>query len=329
MKLLTSVEATIGYYNSIGIALTEVEVWRRLIHPNRLGIEADLRAVSLAEVRYSIHSLLSSKRLKIDGGYLSLPQFSGVGNSRVDIINKLDHKWNYHAQKKLRIFSYLPFIRAVFVSGSLAVGNVSPGSDIDVLIVVSQKRLWMARAFTTALLTLLGKRRTPLNVSNRLCLNHFLIDLKLLESHRSLYNAQTYINLVPIYFHSTAKEQHGLLQNNVWISEYVVLGTDKMHNNDIRTVHTSRMSNIVQKIQEVLLLGVVGGQLEKFTRLIQSRKIKKHPLTNKSGGRIIANEHELEFHPDSKEKQVLEAYNYVLSTLGVDRLRVERDSGLR
>jgi hypothetical protein len=45
-----------------------------------------------------------------------------------------------------------------------------------------------------------------------------------------------------------------------------------------------------------------------------------------SGGRATFNDMELEFHPSSPEKGILEKYNATLAALSINRL--EKDSGL-
>ena len=327
MKLQTSVEATIGYYNLIGLALTEVEVWRRLISPARFGIDISSE-VSLHDLRLELKRLVEGGLVVVQDGYFALSKYGDTIKRRVAIINELDKKWGVYVRRRLRIFSYIPFTRAVYVSGSLAVGNVSRRSDIDVLVVIAPGKLWFVRGLTTSLLSILKIRRNGSRVENRICLNHFLVDTKLLVAHQSTYNAQTYINLIPVYIHQSYVGNANMVRLSKWLQEYVVVDEKRFHMQDSRTIKQSKIADYLQKAVEWLLQP--GGRcLEAFSRYIQLRKIKKHPLTGKKGGRIVASSHELEFHPESKELRVLQSYNELLKTLEIDRLVVERDSGLR
>jgi hypothetical protein len=62
------------------------------------------------------------------------------------------------------IVAAMPFVRMVAVTGSLAPGNSRPGDDIDLLLVVGRKRLWLCRLLVLALvraLRLLGDELCP------------------------------------------------------------------------------------------------------------------------------------------------------------------------
>lgn len=61
---------------------------------------------------------------------------------------------------------------------------------------------------------------------------------------------------------------------------------------------------------------------------IQQARIKKDPLTHQSGGRVVFSDSQLEFHPNSPEKWILEKYNKKMKKLGFEELGQEKDSGL-
>ena len=78
---------------------------------------------------------------------------------------------------------------------------------------------------------------------------------------------------------------------------------------------------------EALLNNFFGNILEKILLAFQQRRIKKSPATYESGGRIIFTDKELEFHPRSFEKVVINNYNSGLKKFGVFGVE-ESDSGL-
>jgi hypothetical protein len=57
------------------------------------------------------------------------------------------------------------------------------------------------------------------------------------------------------------------------------------------------------------------------------RRIHREPATHEKGGRIVADDRELEFHPHSFEAVALSRYNAALTRLGLGQY-AERDSGL-
>ena len=88
---------------------------------------------------------------------------------------------NYQRRvKNLKVLGYLlqiaPFVRAVILTGSMTIGSTNESSDIDLLIVTKERRLYLARFFVTLLTTLTGLRRTPKtkNPAGKFCLNYYL-----------------------------------------------------------------------------------------------------------------------------------------------------------
>ena len=68
----------------------------------------------------------------------------------------------------------------------------------------------------------------------------------------------------------------------------------------------------------------VGDGVEFILKKIQARRINPY----QPGGRVVFDDRQLEFHPDSPEKWILEKYNQKMKELGLAELGQERDSGL-
>lgn len=73
----------------------------------------------------------------------------------------------------LAIVRYIPFTRAVYLTGSYAEDRATPKSDIDFFIQVEPGFLWSTRLFVTAFVQLAGLRRTETNIPGQICLNWF------------------------------------------------------------------------------------------------------------------------------------------------------------
>jgi hypothetical protein len=149
-----------------------------------------------------------------------------------------------------------------------------------------------------------------------------------------LYNAQTYAHLVPMWevergFRSSVPKTlyQRFQEANQWINDYLVFYpiSQKGYLNRIRSSH---FLGFMRKFREFILDSWWGDSLEFILKKVQERRIKKDPLTYKSGGRVVFNGSQLEFHPDSPEKIILEKYNQKMKELGLDELGQEKDSGL-
>ena len=60
-----------------------------------------------------------------------------------------------------------------------------------------------------------------------------------------------------------------------------------------------------------------------------SRKIQMARIDTTLPGRIIVNDEQLEFHPYSAEKEIIEKYNLAIYKLGIFGEYKEHNSGLR
>lgn len=230
----------------------------------------------------------------------------------------------------------VPYIRLIFTSGSLALRNTTKESDLDLLIIVKHGHIWLTRFLTLVLLDLLGVRRKrgQLTAPDKICVNHFITDKSLYIPRKSIYTAQLYARLVPIL----ADEDSLLdkfLKANSWVGEYV-RGWPTIKNSKSEILNSkqfqiskSKIQSFIKRLGEKILDTKFGNLIEKVLRKYQLRRIKNYPLTYKPGGRIVADDESLEFHPDSPELRIIERYNKKMIELGFAELAIEKDSGLR
>lgn len=98
------------------------------------------------------------------------------------------------ARRNARFIGSFPFIRGVFVSGSLSKGCLQPDGDIDYFLVTEPGRLWLART-----LLVLYKKIFLFNSHKHFCVNYF-IDTEHLEiEEQNLFTATETVTLVPMY----------------------------------------------------------------------------------------------------------------------------------
>ena len=68
----------------------------------------------------------------------------------------------------------IPFVEASAITGSVSMRNAGEKSDIDILCVVTQGRLWTSRILLLFLAELFGKRRERGYSMDKLCFNCFV-----------------------------------------------------------------------------------------------------------------------------------------------------------
>jgi hypothetical protein len=127
------------------------------------------------------------------------------------------------AQKAARILSFIPSIRMVGITGSLAMENSAKNSDIDFIVITQKGRLWTTRIIAYLLLNICGLHlRKPRDTKqkDRLCLNIWLdeSDLSWPKNQRNIYTAHEILQIKPLVNNKHTYEH--LLEKNHWVSNY-------------------------------------------------------------------------------------------------------------
>ena len=328
-QLKHSLLATFHYFDILGLAPSPFELWRYWINPNRFGALHVPQSAGTWSVFSDLLDTLQKDKLIIErGGFYQLAQSGAAARPRIESAKQVDRKLK-RARKIIKALRGVPFLRAVFISGSVALGHAKAPSDIDVLIVAQEGRIWLTRTLVTLILGLSRMRRHDRLTRDRACLNHYITDQRLDIPHPSLYNAFTYAHLIPLW-EAQKEGQTPLLGRfysaNGWLKDYLFKKPDPAVCR--WPVKDGGFTRRVRIWGERLLGGWAGSRLEAALGGFQKRRIKRDPRTTAPGGRVEVSEHALEFHPESQEVKILAAYNERLGRHISDELNVERDSGL-
>lgn len=321
-----SILATLIYYDVLDIPLTLLEIWRYRINLNKITKQQeDNENVSLFDISQALgESEFLKNHISQKNGFYFLNGRDKLYEKRIEAQKITDKKW----KKFLRVcylFQVVPFLKLVMVSGSLVFGNMRSESDLDILIIARHGRIWIVRTLTAILVAILGARRTKIKIADKICLNHFITDKSLEICHQSLYNAQNYARLISIMeFEKDC--YNNFVEKNAWIRDYLVNYSKNIINHR-KKISISRVLRIKARFLEFVFLGILGDWFEVILSKIESFRIKKDPRTYKKGGRVIFNDKELEFHPDSPEVVIINKYNKIMNSFGYSEL-VEKDSGL-
>jgi predicted nucleotidyltransferase len=192
--------------------------------------------------------------------------------------------------KFVPILKYFPFIRAVALGGSQALGQPRKFSDIDLFIVVKPGFLWLVRTMVSLYFQILGLRRHGRKIANRFCLNHYVVEKKIVDRERNLYKAMEYVRLRPLIYPQGVVE---FLQVNAeWIKVFLPnwqsdLGIDQ--------------PSSLQRFFERCLNNILGRGLNNFLGFWQKLKIKQDEFT-------FVLPDELSFHPQSQHRELLNRF---------------------
>lgn len=199
---------TLCYSQVFHFPLNATEIHRRLI-----GQKATLLEVQKI--------LKNQKNIQTKGKFYFLDDQSIVAK-RIHR-QKISKRKMEEAQKLKPLFDKIPSIVAVFVTGTVAVGNANSNDDIDLLIITEPQKLWITRLTVNVVLDFMGKRRKPhtKTPNDKFCLNLWLTtdSMKIEKARRNLYSAFEVVQAKSIYEKNDASKR--FLYENSWIKEYL------------------------------------------------------------------------------------------------------------
>lgn len=325
--LRNSILATLVYYDAFDYPLTLIDIHKFLINPGRINcVNEGIGSIALSDLVSEIEKLVSSKILSEKNGFYFISGREGLYDKRIYRQKISDKKW----KKFLRLSGWLrasPYMRGFFACGSMALGNAGPTSDFDIFVVSRSGRLYTSRFFLWLISSLLGARRKPSDniAPDKLCFNHYISDGNMFLKYQSLYTAQLYSSLKPVFMPDNVFND--FFRANNWINKYLY-NFSPQKDFVRRSVSNNFILNIIRYSLEFILNSRFGDFLENILRKYQQSKINKNPLTGQPGGRVVCSYDELEFHPHSFEATVIEKYNKGLDRLGIVPFSRESDSGL-
>lgn len=208
-----SIIKTLCYANIFDFPLREEEVWRNLI--------ADKKTPP-STIKKRLTHLSQTGIIGQTDTYYHL-------SGRSDIVKKRQARHQNSLQKNAAAndiaqkLAKVPYIKAIFLTGAVAVDNATRQDDIDILIVSAKDSLWTCRFLAILWLELKRLRRRPRSKYNagKICLNLMLtVDtLSVPPSMRSVYTAHEVTQVKPLY---DPENYVSVFQNdNSWITEYL------------------------------------------------------------------------------------------------------------
>lgn len=309
--------ATLAYYDVFDFPLKTDEVFRYLI---KLNSSLNQEEISLENIKKVLDQLVLDGRVSREGppageagDYYFIDDKSYLVPLRLKRQKISLKKW-VKAKKAVHWLKIVPYVEAVFASGSLALNNCDELSDLDVLIVAKCGHIWSTRLLVSGLLSFLGMRRRYFEkiAPDKICLNHYITGQSLRIPFESIYNAQNYINLKPILVRDPGIIKRFADENN-WINNFVIGKWIITTNENLLKI--GFFSKLFFSIGIAIFNNKFGNWFENFARRYQTGKIVRNPLTKHTNGHVIYDDNQLAFHPDSPEATIMEKYTSKLKLL--------------
>ncbi len=274
------------YYNIFSYPLTENEIQQSI----------DRESIVRSDLKLSLASLVQQKYIYNHGGYyllhdkLELVERRLKGNERAKKMMSTAHRMS-------RIMGHFPFVRAIFLSGSISKNYVEEDGDIDYFIITQPGRLWIART-----ILILFKKIFLFNSHKYFCVNYFIDENHLTIEEQNIYTAKEVVTLVPMSNRDLVNRFFGA---NEWTKQYfpnAVLA-------DTTTVKTYKRG-VLQTVLETMFNHPLGDRLEQWCmNRTQKHWNKKFPDYDEQEFEVALKTREdvSKHHPNNFQKRVLDA----------------------
>src|SRR3989344_3085215 len=266
--LRNSILATLVYYDILDFPLTLIEVHKYLINPGRLSrLSFGVGDIDLANIRRELNKLTNPGLISEKNGFYFLAGRKGLYDVRMERQKISDQKW----KKFLRLIKWLtfiPYVRGYLACGSTALGNATQNSDFDVFVICSGRRLYTCRFFLWFVSSLLRVRRKPSErvAPDKFCFNHYITESDMFLKYQSLYTAQLYSNLKPVFISAGLYEK--FYSSNLWINNY--LYNFKPQKDFVRrSIKPIFLFSIIARVGEAVLNSALGNMLESILKKYQ------------------------------------------------------------
>ena len=300
-QLQQSIISTLAYFDYFDHPLTASELYRFLYQPPKIKY-LDF----LLELDYLPPSIEYS-----DGFYY----LSGRGKA-VDIRRSKtgdNDRKNGIAKKAGKKIRWVPFVEAVLLCNNTAFEMAKENSDIDVAIIVRNKRMWITRFFVTIILSLFRLRRTKRKTKNRICLSFYTTSdnldfskLKITEPDVGLI--YWIMQFTPLYDPSNI--HHKIMQKNQWIKQYLPNAFSSSILSYRNRVDNGKWSKLWKGFFEKMWNSDYGDLIENQARAIQKFKMKFNftSVQNEPDTRVIISDQILKFHEGDRRVEYKEIW---------------------
>jgi hypothetical protein len=265
--------------------------------------------VTVADVRNAVEQSTRIDRYATPRGEMLLVH----GRPEAYVAERLEkeeraaHAWK-SAARWGRFIALFPFVRGVFVSGSLSKNVAAHDSDIDWFIITARNRLWISKSFLT-----LFRRVILLNRTGHFCTNYYVAEDALEIPDRNVFIATEVATVRPVINGTLGEE---FARANSWITRYLPNAQpfDRTH-----LVRKSFLTPLA-RILELPFLGFIGDWLDERLHAMHRRYFdRKHGGDGDFRLKYRHSKSECKIHHRNFQRHVIDLYRSNLTEFGVER----------
>jgi predicted nucleotidyltransferase len=201
------------------------------------------------------------------------------------------------------VIKRFPFVKAVFISGSLSKNSSEEISDVDYMVVTKSGRLWVSRT-----LLMLFKKLFLFNSYKYFCINYFITEDNLEIPFRNVFTA-TEVAYIKATFNTELMNR--FVMTNSWIKEYFPnykFLDPYLHSAGFKV---NNRKSIMQKLFELPFSSAAGEKLDNYLKDKTSDFWKKkYNKLNENDRSVLfrTKKNESTAHPGNMQKTILTKY---------------------
>jgi len=212
-RLEAAIVNTLCYADIFKYPLTAREIHRYLI---------SRRPTPSSSFASGLSVLLKVHLTQKNRGFYFLPGRKVIVSRRLSL-RRVNHEKYTRALHLTSWLKFVPTVKAIFLTGALAMNNSDRNDDIDLMIITRTGYLWSTRLIVTTILDLFNVRRRPhqSEVSDKVCLNLWLDEnyLQLPRAMQNLYTAHEVAQAKVLW--DRGEIANRFLWANRWILKYL------------------------------------------------------------------------------------------------------------
>ncbi|MFT6871566.1 MAG: hypothetical protein ACJAVN_000567 [Roseivirga sp.] len=277
----------LAYYHIFHHPLKKEEIYSRVNTDRMLTNSID----------ETLYGLVSMGAIEENSGYYFLKNSSSIIQKREE--GEIRAKSLLKVAKRMsKIIYWFPFVRGVFVSGSLSKGSVPVDADIDYFVITKQNKLWITRT-----MLVMFKRLFLLGSKKYFCVNYFVDESNLEIPDKNIFTATEVSTVIPLQGRDYCEK---FMTTNKWYKDFY----PHMPPPKSKATNPDFIKKVSQTVIELLFFHRLAERLDKsFMKKTYSR------WTNMYGSRYSDEEFELAFrskrgtsknHDKNYQKRVLE-----------------------
>ena len=201
------------------------------------------------------------------------------------------------------IIKRFPFVRAVFVTGSLSKNSSMPDSDLDFMVVTEKNRLWISRT-----LLMLFKKILLFNSHKFFCINYFISEDSLSICEKNIFIATEIVHIKSTF---NTGLMNKFLEANIWVKEYFPnykIGDPYFNSSGFKV---NNRKSYFQKFLELFFSGSFGDKLDNYfmNKTVNHWKNKYSQYSEKEREQMFTSKPEVsKTHPGNMQKVIMNYY---------------------